>query len=125
MDDEYWEGYFDDDPVETDELDEWGCLFGDRCLMPGEHLKKDCHTVEMMEQPTGASKTEPADSTTKKVLDGINLILKYEPSAKIAATDDTISFGSYSTKDMMTPHEQTQMDGWGWFEGYNCWARNV
>lgn len=50
MDDDYWEGYFDDDPVETDELDEWGCLFGDKCLMPGEHLKKECHTAEMMEQ---------------------------------------------------------------------------
>jgi hypothetical protein len=42
--------YFDDDPVETSELDEWGCIFGDKCLMPGEHLKKECHTVEMIEQ---------------------------------------------------------------------------
>lgn len=43
------EDFSDDDFVETDELDEWGCLFGDRCLMPGEHMKKECHTVEMME----------------------------------------------------------------------------
>lgn len=50
MSDGYWNDHSEDDPIETDDLDELGCLFGDRCLMPGEHLKKECHTVEMMEQ---------------------------------------------------------------------------
>ena len=26
-----------------------GCCFPDRCLMPGEHLRSECHTAEMLE----------------------------------------------------------------------------
>lgn len=32
-----------------DEDDEFGCCFPDRCLMPGEHLKSECHDVAIME----------------------------------------------------------------------------
>jgi hypothetical protein len=36
--------YEDDD----DELDE--CCFPARCLMPGYHLRSECHTAEMLEE---------------------------------------------------------------------------
>lgn len=28
---------------------EWGCEFPDTCLMPGEHMRFECHTVEMVQ----------------------------------------------------------------------------
>ena len=31
----------EDDPI--------GCCFPGKCLMPGEHLESECHTVEMLE----------------------------------------------------------------------------
>lgn len=31
-----------------DDLNEIGCLFPDKCLMPGLHMKSECHTVEML-----------------------------------------------------------------------------
>jgi hypothetical protein len=27
-----------------------GCCFPGRCCMPGEHLRSECHTAEMMEE---------------------------------------------------------------------------
>lgn len=39
----------EDDFLEDDNNDSIGCLFPDRCLMPGEHLTSECHTVEMLE----------------------------------------------------------------------------
>lgn len=36
----------DDLPPERDR----GCLFPDRCCMPGDHTSDECHTAEMMEQ---------------------------------------------------------------------------
>lgn len=46
-----WDGDEEDGAWETpnNELYEFGCLFGDKCLMPGEHFKSECHTREMME----------------------------------------------------------------------------
>ena len=32
-----------------DSLHEVGCLFPDKCCMPGEHFMSECHTAEMME----------------------------------------------------------------------------
>lgn len=41
------------DPVdymaEPDEDDAEGCCFPDRCLMPGTHLRSECHDLAMME----------------------------------------------------------------------------
>lgn len=65
------------------------------------------------------------DSTVKKVLDGINLILKYEPEAQLASGHDIIYFGSYEIRSKMTPEEQMLMDEWGWTEEYESWAKNI
>jgi hypothetical protein len=29
-----------------DNGDEWGCCYPDKCCMPGEHMKSECHTAE-------------------------------------------------------------------------------
>jgi hypothetical protein len=39
--------YLDDE--EDDEREKWTCAFPERCLMPGEHMRSECHTVEMLE----------------------------------------------------------------------------
>lgn len=40
----------DHDPDDGDEEDEWGCEFGDLCLMPSyDHLRSECYTKEMAE----------------------------------------------------------------------------
>jgi hypothetical protein len=49
---------------ESDEPDgnpehEWGCCFPDRCLMPGEHMKSECHDVEMVEAQEAESRQRP------------------------------------------------------------------
>ena len=31
-------------------LHEPGCVFGNQCLMPGDHFKSECHTVDMVAQ---------------------------------------------------------------------------
>lgn len=68
-------------------------------------------------------KLEPMDLTVARTLNGINLILKYEPSAQIAATHEILYFGSYKTREKMTPHEQVQMEEWGWFQEFESWAK--
>jgi hypothetical protein len=40
---------FDEDCEDCDD-DPIGCLFPDKCLMPGVHLESECHTAEMLEQ---------------------------------------------------------------------------
>ena len=58
------------------------------------------------------------DPKTQNLLNGINIILKYQPSAKIQVwQDDTISFGSYDT-EQMTEEEVKKMNEWGWY-GHN------
>jgi hypothetical protein len=59
------------------------------------------------------------------VINGINLILKYEPDASFSAEHEVIYFGSYETREMMTPEEQQQMEEWGWFKEYESWNRYV
>lgn len=43
------EWYYDEDygDPDRDPEDEWACEFGVDCLMPGEHLRHECYTVEM------------------------------------------------------------------------------
>ena len=50
---EEWEG-------EQDE-ERWACQFGDACLMPGDHMASECHTVEMMEQQEDSVTTQAGD----------------------------------------------------------------
>jgi hypothetical protein len=56
------------------------------------------------------------DSTTKDILNGINLILKYESDATFATEHDEIFFGSADVKEAMTPEELILLEEWGWFE---------
>ena len=44
MSDEEFDALFTEDPEH-----EIGCDFPDECLMPGEHLRSECHTIEMIE----------------------------------------------------------------------------
>lgn len=48
----YWAGIEPEDFEDGDILGEntVGCIFPGRCCMPGEHLKSECCTAEMMEQ---------------------------------------------------------------------------
>ena len=40
----------DGDPGEDSmEADTWGCALPGYCVMPGRHLKSECHTPEMLE----------------------------------------------------------------------------
>lgn len=39
----------DEDRERHDEEHSFGCHFPDRCLMPGEHMKSECHDVAMIE----------------------------------------------------------------------------
>lgn len=32
------------------EDEKWGCCLGEKCLMPGDHMKSECHTAEMVER---------------------------------------------------------------------------
>ena len=38
----------DDDFLNNDE--KWTCCFPGECLMAGEHMRSECHTVEMVRQ---------------------------------------------------------------------------
>ena len=52
MSDEFY-GFDDEDfdPYEDDEREDYeGCLWPDKCIMPGIHLVSECCTAEMMEQ---------------------------------------------------------------------------
>lgn len=42
----------DDLDYEEDEFgfEEYDCVFGDRCCMPGFHFRSECHTPEMAEE---------------------------------------------------------------------------
>lgn len=42
--------FMQSDVFDRDDDDEWGCVFGERCCMPGYHTKDECHTAEMAEE---------------------------------------------------------------------------
>lgn len=69
------------------------------------------------------------NGTTLEVLWGINTILRYDPHAKIRATNGCIYFGAYSSRDLMTENEQIDMESWGWTSGERGskaeWVRRV
>ena len=77
-----------------------------------------------MKQPsTNRTASVAYNSITLEVLWGIELILKYDPFAKIGATNDTIYFGAYSSQRLMTESEQIDMTSWGWIEKEGNWIR--
>lgn len=42
---------FDRDEIDGEddrESDKWECQFPGECLMPGDHMASECHTVEMI-----------------------------------------------------------------------------
>lgn len=55
MDDDYeYDDFLDDldgllDECDVEEFEDEGCCFPGECLMPGDHVRSECHTVEMME----------------------------------------------------------------------------
>lgn len=56
-------GEDDEDWIEDEEHDEdeWGCEFGDRCLMPGyDHRRSECYTKEMAEAWADEQQNQPA-----------------------------------------------------------------
>lgn len=57
-----------------------------------------------------------------RILNGMNLIAKYEPDADMHAEHDQIWFGSYRP-DLMTEEERQQMERWGWREDCDSWSR--
>ena len=71
------------------------------------------------------------DKRTQNILNGINLILKYQPDAEIQAWSDVgITCGTYSewvieiTK--MTKEDIEQLMEWGWYGHagkWRCWTR--
>ena len=65
------------------------------------------------------------DSKTKQVLDGIKLILRYDPNAVFSVEHDVIYFGNYSAREFMSPKEQQQLEEWGWFQEYESFGINV
>ena len=38
------------EPWDEEGHDDWTCAFPDKCLMPGEHTRSECHTAEMYEE---------------------------------------------------------------------------
>jgi hypothetical protein len=79
-----------------------------------------------MEQPsTNRVASVAYNGTTLEVLWGIELILKYDPFAKIGAANDIVYFGAYSSRKLMTENEQIDMSSWGWLEKNGCWSRSI
>jgi hypothetical protein len=62
-------------------------------------------------------------TTAQKVINGINLILKYEPDAEVFAEQGVIYFGSYKTRKTMNWEEQQQMESWGWRKQNGNWRQ--
>lgn len=65
------------------------------------------------------------NNLTKRILDGIAIILKYEPSASFACEHDIMYFGSYDSRENMTVEEKQKMAELGWIEQYESWAHFV
>ena len=62
--------------------------------------------------------------STADIINGILLILKYQPTAYFASEHDVLYFGSYSL-EQMTEEELQKMKSWGWYEEYESWTHNT
>lgn len=56
-----------------------------------------------------------------RILDGMNLIAKYEPDADMHAEHDQIWFGEYRPEEM-TEAEREKMKRLGWFVDAESWS---
>ena len=63
-------------------------------------------------------------STLRKVIDGLTLIEKYEPTAWIAVEHDQIWAGTYSDA-RMPAEDRTKMKRLGWKEDASAWSLEV
>jgi hypothetical protein len=51
---ESWNPYEDEIEIERDRLTaQESCCFPGRCLMPADHVRSECHTLEMVEKWDG------------------------------------------------------------------------
>lgn len=62
--------------------------------------------------------------STADILNGVLLILKYQPISMFSAEHDTIYFGYYDVEEM-TKEDFEKMISWGWFEQYESWSHLV
>lgn len=42
--------FMQSDVFDRDDDDKWGCVFGEKCCMPGDHMTDECHTAEMADE---------------------------------------------------------------------------
>jgi hypothetical protein len=63
------------------------------------------------------------NETTLDVMRGMEIILRYDCFAKIGATNNTIYFGAYSSREMMREEERIDMESWGWKNRGGSWVR--
>ncbi|HEY9295394.1 MAG TPA: hypothetical protein VIQ31_03280 [Phormidium sp.] len=70
---------------------------------------------------------EATNPVTIKVLNGVNLILKYDPNASFTTSTCTVYFGGsyWKIHERMTQEEQHQMKEWGWFEDLGMFCIHV
>lgn len=62
--------------------------------------------------------------STADVINGILLILKYQPEAMFASEHDLLYFGSYNLEEM-TEEELQKMENWGWYEEYESKIHSI
>lgn len=66
-----------------------------------------------------------SDLITKNFMNGCQLILKYQPNARIViGQHDTIYFGQYNGEDM-NEEDWRNIRNWGWYEEEESWAINL
>ena len=57
-----------------------------------------------------------------KILEGMNIIAKYEPEAHMYAGHDQIWFGRYIPEEMSVEDEDRLKLELGWFEAEDSWS---
>lgn len=63
-------------------------------------------------------------SHIEEIINGMLLILKYQPKAMIYVGHDVIYFGK--SNDYTISKEDLQLlSSWGWYEDEELWAKNV
>lgn len=68
---------------------------------------------------------QPTVKATAGVINGMNLILKYERDAEIAAVKDKLYFGTFGITSKKMRPELLSMDNWGWYEEEESWAIHI
>jgi hypothetical protein len=58
---------------------------------------------------------QPQLTIAERVAEGIEMIMKYDLDAKVAAEHDVLTFGSEDTWKRMTAEERQKMKKLGWY----------